>query len=261
MKKTIIPGAKPFFISGNHIGILVCHGFNGTPQSVEFLSKSLAKKGYTIYAPLLSGHGTHPEDMESYSYSDWIYDVEEAYNFLQQTCSRIFIMGQSMGGALALRVAETKKCAGIITINAALEVPDYDPYQYLEAPRFIPDDNPDIKDPNAKEITYSVVPIKGVKQLLTLMKTTREKLQMVSSPLLLFKSPEDHVVPAYCSQEIYHRVSSRDKKLVSLPNSYHVASLDYDKNQIVKETSAFIKNCIKKEMDSKSLVDFSQCIV
>ncbi|WP_235189307.1 carboxylesterase [Exiguobacterium sp. NG55] len=58
----VIPGAGAFYYEGNEIGILLCHGFNGTPQSVQDVGIELMKQGFTVYAPRLKGHGTHPED-------------------------------------------------------------------------------------------------------------------------------------------------------------------------------------------------------
>ncbi|MGE7663284.1 alpha/beta hydrolase [Peribacillus sp. NPDC097197] len=237
----VIPGAESFFYPGNSIGILICHGFNGTPQSVGYLGKSLAAKGYTIYAPRLQGHGTHEFEMETIHYQEWIKDIETAYKKLKQTCTHVFAMGQSMGGALVLDLATKVACDGIMTINAALQVPEYETYRNQTAPRFITEGAPDIKDKDTTEITYDCVPITAINQLLTIMEHTNEQLEDISCPALIFHSPEDHVVPSQCSDRIYNSVSSHSKELISLTNSYHVASLDYDKELIVERAYHFIK--------------------
>jgi carboxylesterase len=237
----VLPGAESYFHSGNSIGILICHGFNGTPQSMEYLGKKFADQGFTVYSIRLKGHGTHEEDMESSTYQDWMNNVEEGYCRLKQICRKVFVIGQSMGGALALDLAAKFDCDGLITINAALLVPDYKPYRHLSAPRFIPDGKPDINDPEAIEITYSQVPIKAINELLSLMDRVKNEVQRVTCPVLLFHSPEDHVVPEHCSYEIYHQVSSKDKNMISLTNSYHVASLDYDKDKILEAAISFMK--------------------
>lgn len=236
----VIPGAESYLLKGNSIGILICHGFNGTPQSMEYLGRKFAEQGFTVYSFRLKGHGTHVDEMESCSCHDWIKDVENGYHLLKQTCSKVFVIGQSMGGALALDLAGKVDVEGVLTINAALKVPDYEHYRHLTVPRFIPDDKPDIKDPKAVEITYSKVPIHAINELLYLMDKVKQDLEKVSCPILLFHSPEDHVVPQQCSYEIYHFVSSKDKNMVSLNNSYHVASLDYDRDKIIEAAISFI---------------------
>lgn len=240
--RKVIPGAESFFISGNSIGILICHGFNGTPQSVRYLGDSLAAKGFTVYAPRLQGHGTDEFEMETTHYQEWIQNVETAYTKLKQTCTHVFVMGQSMGGALVLDLATKVPCDGVLTINAALQVPEYKIYTNQTLPRFIAEGAPDIKDKNTSEITYDRVPIKAVNQLLTIMDHTNHRLEKINCPVLLFHSPEDHVVPAQCSNHIFDSVRSQNKELIALENSYHVASLDYDKNKIVEHAYHFIKN-------------------
>jgi len=247
---TIIFGAESFFIPGNQTGILLCHGFNGTPQSVAYIGECLAKAGFTVYAPLLKGHGTNEEDMETCSYQDWIQNIHDAYDTLKKTCSNIVVIGQSMGGALALTLAGSTACSGIITINAALEVPLYETFKYADAPRFILEGKPDINDPSAFEITYASVPLKAIQQLLLLMQDARQKLHQVSCPILICSSPDDHVVPAYCSMEIFLRISSTEKERIDLSSSYHVASLDYDKDKIVEASLCFIEQHVHKKMAS-----------
>jgi carboxylesterase len=98
----VLSGAEPFFFKGNHIGILISHGFIGTPQSIRFLGEYIASQGYTVYGPRLKGHGTHYKDIEKCKYQDWIQSLEDGYRFLQQQCRDIFIIGQSMGGTLTI---------------------------------------------------------------------------------------------------------------------------------------------------------------
>ncbi|WP_409303858.1 alpha/beta hydrolase [Peribacillus sp. SCS-155] len=238
---TVISGAEAFFISGNKIGILLCHGFNGTPQSVEYLGKQFANAGFTVYAPRLRGHGTNAADMENFNHKDWIEDLETAFLQLKKTCHKIFVVGQSMGGALALDLAGKYMIDGIVCINAALRVPDLEPYKGLGAPRFIADETPDINDSTAQEITYSKVPLTAVHSLLSLMEHAKKGLKKVSCPVQLFVSPEDHVVPAQCSYEIYHMISSTVKQIMPLHRSFHVASLDFDKDLIAAASINFVK--------------------
>ncbi|MGE6379169.1 alpha/beta hydrolase [Peribacillus muralis] len=237
----VISGAEHFFFPGNSIGILICHGFNGTPQSVRFLGESFAAKGFTVFAPRLSGHGTDEFEMEACHYQEWIQEVETAFAELKKRCTNVFAIGQSMGGALVIDLATKVACDGILTINAALQVPEYEKYRNKSVPRFILEGKPDIKADNVKEIAYDRVPIIAVNQLLTIMEHTDTQLQKITCPFMLFHSPEDHVVPDSCSHHIYETVLSDDKELISLDNSYHVASLDHDKDYIIATSYRFIQ--------------------
>ncbi|MBD1382304.1 alpha/beta hydrolase [Metabacillus arenae] len=242
----VISGAEAFFYKGNHIGILICHGFNGTPQSVRFLGEQFANEGYTVLAPRLKGHGSSVEEFEGSCYEDWKEDLKQAYDKLAQHCSQIFVIGQSMGGTLSLDLAsKLNNILGVITINAALEVPAYQAYQEKTSPRFIAEGEPDIKAKNVKEITHNQIPLASIKKLLALMGETKQRLGYITAPVLLFKSPEDHVVPAHCSDKIYNHVLSTHKEMVELNNSYHVASMDNDKQLIVQYTVQFIHKVLQ----------------
>ncbi|MGE7763380.1 alpha/beta hydrolase [Peribacillus sp. NPDC097895] len=242
----VIPGAESFFLPGNSIGILICHGFNGTPQSVRYLGENFAAKGFTVFAPRLAGHGTDELEMETILYKEWIQDVEMAYAKLKRTCTHVFAIGQSMGGALILDLATKVACDGILTINAALQVPEYEVYRNQSDPRFIPEGKADIKDATTKEITYDQVPSKAINQLLDIMEHTSQRLENITCPILIFHSPEDHVVPDLCSYQIYETVTSDDKEMVSLENSYHVASMDHDKDHIIEKSYQFIQRHSKR---------------
>ena len=158
MQPQVIPGADSFYIKGNHVGILISHGFNGTPQSVRYIGEKLAQFGFTIFAPRLAGHGTTKYDMETCTYDDWFTSLEKGYLKLKTNCSKIFVIGQSMGGTLALRLASKyKDIQGIITINPALSLPAFDNYRGKVSPRFVKEGKPDIKRENVHEITYEYV--------------------------------------------------------------------------------------------------------
>lgn len=249
-KYQIIPGAEPFYIKGNEIGILLIHGFVGTPQSVKFLGAEFAKRGFTVLAPRLKGHGTHYKELEEATFEDWLTELEQAYEELKKDCSHVFIVGQSMGGALSLLLAKNVKTSGVVTINAAFSVPGYEFYKNEQVSKYVEEGQPDIKDSSVTEITYPFVPVHAIKQLLAIIDHSKENLSHITCPLLLFKSLEDHVVPAASTDYVYNNVSSTQKEMVELKNSYHVASMDFDKFTIVEQTERFIRNIVKRTVNA-----------
>ncbi|HHW37882.1 MAG TPA: alpha/beta fold hydrolase [Bacillales bacterium] len=243
-KYEVIPGAESFYIKGNDIGILLIHGFVGTPQSIKFVGNQLAEKGFTVYAPRLKGHGTHSNELEGTTFHDWLTELEQAYYKLNSICSHVFIAGQSMGGVLSLILANKVNPAGIITINAAFSVPGYELYKDEDDLKYVHEGKPDIKDDSVIEITYPSIPVHAIKQLFGLIDLGKDSLSHITSPLLLFKSLDDHVVPAESTDYVYHNVSSWSKQIVGLTNSYHVATMDFDKFTIVNQTANFIKETV-----------------
>lgn len=242
---SVIEQAQPFYFPGNKIGVLVIHGFTGSTQSMYYLGEQIAEKGYTVYGPRLTGHGTDPKDMEKTTYKDWIKDVESGLTKLKETCSTIFVTGLSMGGTLTLYLAENySEIAGMMPINAATELPGMEAYYHSikdSDTRFVDGIGSDIKKAGIKELAYPQTPVKSMGELLALMETVRENLSEITIPTLIFSSTVDHVVPPNNSEAIYSNISSVEKEKVSLENSYHVATLDNDKALIAERCIDFIK--------------------
>ncbi len=239
--------AKPYFFEGDKTGVLVIHGFTGCNQSMRPLGEALASKGFTVLGPRLPGHGTSVEDLSKRKHTEWIFEVERALKELMKRCEKIFITGLSMGGTLTLLLGEMygESIDGLIPINAALFLnnpllPLVPVAKYLL--KTVPGVGSDIKDPQQKELCYEKVPVPAVHELVKLMKLTRKGLSKITQPILVFVSRNDHVVPPGKASYILDSVSSTEKELVWLENSYHVATLDYDRETIFSRCAQFIQD-------------------
>ncbi|MDE0583578.1 alpha/beta fold hydrolase [Planococcus sp. A6] len=234
----VIEGAEAFFLKGGSTGILLCHGFLGTPQSVRELGEALGKQGYTVSCPRLPGHGTHFKDLEQFSYDDWFRSVEHAYIELRKSCTSVFVIGQSMGGTLSLDLASRHpEIEGIALINPAIDIPQFETYRSRPAHAYITEDAPDIKKADAVEITYGQAPVKAYQQLLGYMDAIRTKLGEVRCPVVF----EDHVVPPGNTDYILCNISSDSKQKYELDDSYHIASMDHEAEYIVEMAVRFVK--------------------
>ncbi|OIK13074.1 lipase [Bacillus sp. MUM 116] len=241
-KFPIIKGAEKFRFKGNNIGILISHGFVGTPQSVRYLGERLAENGFTVLGPRLKGHGTHYYDLENCTHEEWFDSLDMAYQELKKECTSIFVLGQSMGGTLSLWLAHKyKNIKGIIIVNPALTIPDFEHLKDKDQPRLIDEGTPDIKAKDVYEITYEKVPLKAIHQLQALMEITPAILPDIHCPVLGVKSAVDHVVPPENTDFIIEHIGSKEKETMVLPNSYHVASLDQDKDMIVEGCLRFVR--------------------
>ena len=243
----VMTNAEPFFFEGSEVGCLVCHGFTGTTQSMRFLGEFLANEGgLTVLGPRLKGHGTSVEDMAQSTAEEWIRSVEAGLQTLQEQCSQIFITGLSMGGTLTLYTAamHPEVIKGTIPINGAVFVnnPDMAGLAFMaNAPATVPGVGGDIKKPNVEELAYKDVPVPTIRQLYALMSVTRELLPRITCPSLVFQSRDDHVVVPDNAPFIVDNIGAEDKRLFWLDNSYHVATLDNDKELIARETLKFIQ--------------------
>lgn len=242
----ILPGAEPFYAEGGRTGILVSHGFTGCPQSMRYLAEHLAQAGYTVALPRLKGHGTTVAEMASSTASDWIGDLHTTLSWLQQRCDTFFMTGLSMGGTLTLFMAGQYPSLfkGILPINPFIFANNTDlaSLAYMvHGPAEIPGIGSDIKAPGVTELAYATTPVPALKELYALAKVTDELLPRITIPTLIFVSREDHVVLPANAEYILNKINSTEKRQRWLEESYHVATLDNDKDIIVQESLAFLQ--------------------
>ncbi len=241
-----MPGAEPFHHDGGPVGALLCHGFTGTPQSLRPWGEALAAAGLTVALPRLPGHGTTFAEANLTHWEDWYAELDRALTLLRERCDEVFVMGLSMGGTLAIRLAEEhgSDIAGLVLVNPSLLTKRLDRF-VLPLGRWllpsIPGIASDIKKPGMTELAYDRVPVKAAYQLSRLWVTTRADLAKVTQPILVFRSAEDHVVEPDSCVMLLSKVSSTDVREVVLEDSYHVATLDNDAATIEAGSLEFVR--------------------
>lgn len=241
----VLPGAEPYRHEGGEVGVLLCHGFTGSPQSLRPWAEYLAERGLTVSLPLLPGHGTRWQDMQLTTWEDWYAEVDQALRELSARCERVFVMGLSMGGALTLRLAARhgEAVSGIVLVNPANKVHGASAKALPVVRHLVPSTKgiaSDIAKPGAAEVGYDRVPLHAAHSLRRLLQVVDAELPQVTQPMVLLHSPQDHVVPPADSARVLSRVSSTDVKEILLEQSYHVATLDHDAERIFEESWAFV---------------------
>ena len=206
------------------------------------MGRWLADRGISVVGPRLPGHGTTWEDLEGTTWQDWEREAESALLELSGRCSTVIAVGLSMGGAMVLHLAakHSDKLKGIVAINPDVRRPQlaFAPVARLFT-RTTKGVGNDIKKPGQDEIVYDRVPLKAAAQLGRFYRLVQKEIPSVGGPLLVFSSPEDHVAKPSNSRYVIQHAGSSQKELVTLPNSYHVATLDYDADLIFERTLEF----------------------
>ncbi len=239
----LVPGAEPWSADGGPVGALVLHGFTGNPGSVRGLAESLAAEGFTVDLPLLPGHGTTVDDMIPTGWNDWLTHAEARYQALAERCDQVVVVGLSMGGGLAAWLgSEHPEIAGLVCINAVVSVPEGMRSAVQEvlasgADRFAGIGS-DIADPDVQESAYAETPLAPLLTMFDAADTLGDRLSRITSPLLVVTSPQDHVVPPVNSDLLATQASGPVERLVC-DRSYHVVTLDYDKDLVLAATVDF----------------------
>jgi carboxylesterase len=251
----VLAGAEPFARDGGgpdgdspdaRTGVLLVHGFTGNPSSMRPWGEHLADEGFAVRVPLLPGHGTTWQDCNAHTEQDWVRAVDEAFDELAADCDRVVVAGLSMGGTLAIRLAERRpaEVAGLVLVNPALLTQRLDAKLLPLLARLTPSWSPignDIKKPGVTELAYDRLPTRAMVALRRLWAQTRADLPAVTAPLLVFRSAEDHVVEPASTALLLARASSTDVTEVVLEDSYHVATLDNDAPRIFAGSTAWIR--------------------
>lgn len=211
------------------------------------LGERLFDAGFDAAGILLPGHGTTADDMEKKKWTEWYDAVENKLKELQARYKNVFLCGQSMGGCLSLYAASFHSVNGVITISSGLKIFDWK-LRFLPVVKYFvrfikKHDGPDIKDPIAKanEVHYDLMPVKSIIELQHLLDKLRGRMPLVTCPVLLIHARQDHTFAFKNQKMMYDALGSNTKKTVTLDNSYHVATVDYDKAIIHKESIEFIK--------------------
>lgn len=248
MDVKILEGAEGYSLGEGgpgKVGALFCHGFTSSPQNMRFLADHLAERAIVIRAPLLPGHGTSWQDLNSKTDADWYSTIEGAFHELGAECDEVFLVALSFGAALALDLAARypDKVAGIVTLAGF--VATNDPRRFLapvirKVAKSLPGVGNDIADPEHKEIVYDRFPTNAAHFMLKQVKRARLGLPSVTAPILVMHGRNDHTVPPFNAQLIYDTVASTDKELVWLERSYHVVTLDHDREEVFDRTYRFI---------------------
>jgi carboxylesterase len=226
--------------------VLLLHGFTGSPQGLRPWGEALHRGGLTVHCPLLPGHGTHWRDLAVTSYAAWEEASLAGLELLIERCEQVVVCALSFGGALALHLAARRpdEVRGVVAVN---------PWLYLNDRRLMllpvlkhvlpstPGIGSDIADSPLKELAYERVPLKALAAARALQAVVKAELGQVTQPLLLYVSRQDHVVPPGNATFIAERAASTDVEVVWLERSYHVATLDCERDRIFDGSLAFVR--------------------
>lgn len=239
----------PFYYEGSSTGILLVHGFTATTAEVRPLGDFLHDQGFSVFAPLLPGHNTFPEDINNFSWKDWVGEVESAYQKISTSCDTLFVGGESAGGLLALYIATCKEdIAGILTYAPALKlcIKPFDIIKLYALAPFIPYIEQEDKDDGLAWRGYLAKPLKGVIQLLKLQKATFPRLRSIQAPTLIVQGRLDETVHPSVPQLIADQIKSNQVEIHWMEESTHCVALDKELEDVKQITYQFINKILEK---------------
>ncbi len=246
-------GMEPFLLKGGKEGILMIHGFSSSPFECRKLAKYFNRKGYTVYAPLLTGHGTSPEHLAVSKWHQWISDAQNGLSLLEKMCDKIWILGNSMGGNVAISIPEkSQKVKGLICMSTPIRfkmklmlfryiVPllrrikifqkKFYSKRYLERLR------------KFRTRSYQIIPLSSLAHLQKMIKFSIKKIKDIKLPLLVVQARPDSYLDERGAEYLYLHSQSTVKQLLWVNQSYHniIGDEKIGKVRIFKEIGQFMR--------------------
>ena len=239
-------GAEPFFFAGGSHGVLLLHGFTGSPADLLLLGRFLQRQGFTVLAPRLAGHGTTEEDLSRQTAEDWLDSARDGYAMLAGLCKKVSIVGHSMGGVLAFLLAAECKVHRIVSMATPVFIaPErgadrLPPLKFCRG-RYVPKHRRPMKDvPDAVNETYLTMPLVSIHELFDLMHTMMEALPRVTRPTLILHSVADHTADPKSAAYLAEHIASERKAVVYLKRSGHLLPLDQERDKVFALTAKFL---------------------
>ncbi len=251
--RMIMNSTQPFFYdTGGEKAVLLLHGFGGSPFELRELGEYLAARNISVYAPLLSRHGSTIKELSKASWRGVVTEAEDSLTLLKMHYPEVYVGGISNGGLTALYLAEIDDVQGVISMAS----PIYMGYRWLyRLPLKQIIYGLKYTTNNLRKIKYGAVrnravlkemptfegaPVTEIINVFELTEITRKNLNKIHEPILILQSKFDNRAAPESADLIYKSVFSDEKKLVYLENSGHIITLDYDKERVFEEVYEFI---------------------
>jgi carboxylesterase len=265
-----------FLLEGyNGKAVFLVHGITGTPTELRFFANELNNAGYTVLCNMLPGHGSTMKELKRVRWQEIYSACERDFLRLQKRHKQSFVGGLSIGALVAMHLAclHPDKTSGIVGLGPTLFYDGWAQYKgrfLLDFVWHIPILRQSIvvreswpyglKDEalrdkvdryykriatrkisnNAATFGTPYFPIACLYQGYLLSKLVKKELPLIKCPLILFHSSNDDMASAKNSQYIYDRIGSADKSLILLENSYHMITIDQDRERVARETVNFL---------------------
>lgn len=255
------PYAAPFFFPGNDVGCMLVHGLTGNPGSMLWLGEHLNQQGFTVYGPRLAGHGTDVYDLMPIRWQELFYDLLAGYQLLRRSCSKVFVVGLSMGGALTLLFSSRVSVDGYVALAAPHEINNpllpfipvlqifkktlakgVPPFDEDEFQQYVVAIQKERGEPSVGEGGYDDWALPTVYEVHKLLKEMRDGLPNLSAPGLFIHSLVDETVHYSNMEKNVAMAGSTDKRTVTLNESSHIITMHMERHIVYDEVATFIKS-------------------
>ncbi len=262
------PLSQPQFLvgtDGESRGVLLVHGFSGSPFELHLVAERLHQQGLHVALPLLAGHHQNLRALGESRWPDWLASAEQALLGLHRRVlaeskrpPQLAVIGFSMGGLLSLELS--RRYPAVTTAEDARRNPAVQALALLATPLWLPGWQeraigklaaltglqrlavPKLagRDLRAKDVPKASLkpwgmPVRALASLVELMRTMRSRLPEVRQPTLLAHGLLDHTVSPSCLEALATELGTPPEQLTRLllPRSFHILPLDVERELLL----------------------------
>lgn len=248
----IVQGAEPISLdaSATH-AVLLLHGFNDTPQSMAPLARALHRQGWTVRLPLLPGHGRTLRAMSGGRATEWLAFAQREFAALRHTHPTTVLVGQSMGGAIAVRMAaRMPDLEALVLLAPFIGLPRDLALRFRAAwlPQLLfpyrrsTGGERSIHDPvaRAQGLGLGVVNARVLGELRETALEAQAALPKVQAPALYLQSREDNRIAVPDAERNFALLGSSEREQRWLEGCGHVLAVDYCKDEVARQVAAWL---------------------
>ena len=246
------PERRAYTLEAGPVGVLMLHGFLGTPVSSRPLAEYLTERGITVHCPLLPGHGDLPNKLYKVPRQAWIDEAKKGYEFVNQRCDEVFLMGHSMGTVLCAQLAsQHHDIQGLVMLAPAYDVPDkrllvmsvlrymmpwFYPLKLKSLHRLVTerlldlDPTLDLDDPavQAKLPEMTKVPTSSIDEMRKILEMGKKLWPRMDRPAIILQGDDDVAVPLENTRKLYDVLPGEDKELRIFEGAGHELMRPFD---------------------------------
>ncbi|MEE2756568.1 MAG: alpha/beta fold hydrolase [Myxococcota bacterium] len=251
--QSVHPDAQPIDLAGDRGAVLCLHGLSGSPYEIKPIAMELNRRGYRVLCPLLVGHGRSLRELGNSRWLDWLMSAKIAFDQLAKDWNQVTIVGFSMGGLLALKLAHDKgeRVKGVAALAPAFEIDlvssiGLKVVRRLGIAPFLPalpkTKGPDVSDPAIGHSMPSneAIPIATAESLLDGQAAVEQVVSRLTMPVWIFQGKQDHTVPAHSARKLFSKLKMKDKKLIFYPKSWHILALDVEHDLVIEDVCGYV---------------------
>lgn len=235
---------QAFFWEAGPVGVLLSHGYTATTAEVRLFAKRLHEKGFTVAGPLLAGHGTQPADLNHVCWQDWVTSGEQVYQKLCAHCEHVFVGGESMGGLVAIYLANNHpEVRGVLLYAPAIEltISTADKVKLYLGSNFMPFAKREALEMSSFWQGYHPeLPTRGIVQMMKFQTAVKHVLPNITQPVVVFQGRKDMTVNPQAGDIILRGIGSTVKEHHWMEGSGHPILIDEELDAVTDLSLRFI---------------------